>query len=170
MGDRCRSQTALPSTSSAKQLQDQYYFQPELASGGNNNVCERLEDLLEGHSSNPVAKQLISMCCVLGESFLYTYTKLYFQLFHLATPSHGAELLIQDAQESLMPIRSSPAAPQVLTSFSAKHGSIMSNYKEFPLPHPKQCSDINASKFCCDTKHLSYDLLLFSSNYNLRPI
>ena len=36
--DRCGNQTALPWTSKPRPLQDQGYFEPELAISGNNNI------------------------------------------------------------------------------------------------------------------------------------
>lgn len=39
----------------------------------NDNICGHLEDFMEGHSSNPVAKQLISMPCGLVKVFMCIY-------------------------------------------------------------------------------------------------
>lgn len=64
MGDRSGSHIALHWHPSTRPLQVQGYFQPELATAGNNNIQGGLENFMSGHSSNPVAKQLIFMTCV----------------------------------------------------------------------------------------------------------
>lgn len=74
--------SAVAAKPAPRPLRDQCDFEPELASGGNNNIYERLEGFMEGQSSNPVAKQLISVPCILVEAFIYisNYTFNFFFL------------------------------------------------------------------------------------------
>lgn len=127
---------------------------------------------MEGHSSNPVAKQLNFMSCVLVKGFVCVYIYIIIcSLFCLAIVRPRAGLIVWDVQ-SPCKLRFISIS-HVLASFSAKHCSINTCLitRKFPFPSQKQCPDTSMPlNFVVIKKHLSYDLLLFSSNYNLRPI
>ena len=162
---------SLPPTSTPRPWQDQCYFQPELASCCDDNICVRLEDFMEGHSSNPVAKRLISMPCGLVKVFMCIYN--YSFTFLPGHPQTWDWI-------ALMGCSRVPGTILKLISMSTGAGFFpcsallyqrMSYYQKVPSPLPKMVPwESNTSKFYCDKKHLSYDLLLFSTNYNLRAI